>query len=174
MLTLLCIILFFLIGGIYPARARSSPGEESPMILSSSAFREGGMIPRQYSRFGGNVSPPLDIQDLPADTRSLALVVDDPDAPSGTWVHWVVYDIPPAARIEEGAVPGREGLNDFRKTGYDGPSPPSGTHRYVFTVYALDRMLELGGGATRQQLEAAMRGHIRARARLVGLYRSDR
>ncbi len=141
------------------------------MRITSPAFTEGGMIPRQFALDAKNINPPLVIEDIPKKTRSLALIVEDPDAPRGTWIHWIVYDIPVTNRIKADSVPGREGLNDFRRRQYDGPSPPSGTHRYVFKVYALDRMLGLKEGATRQKLEEAMRGHILARAKLTGLYR---
>jgi Raf kinase inhibitor-like YbhB/YbcL family protein len=174
---LLCCILFLLNGMICPAVSPVSAGDRGEtveMSLSSPAFPDGGLIPRRYSRYGENVNPPLDIHNLPAAARSLALVFEDPDAPRGTWVHWVVYDIPLTENIAAGSIPGHQGTNDFREVRYDGPSPPSGTHRYVFTAYALDRILNLAEGVTRQQLEAAMRGHILARARLVGLYRSER
>ncbi len=156
---------------LFPGSGRSetAPG----MTLTSPAFLEGGMIPPKYLLRTGNVSPPLLIGGIPAGTKSLALVVNDPDAPRGDWVHWVLYDIPVVSRIEAGTAPGREGINDFKRPEYDGPSPPSGTHHYYFTIYALDRRLDLKVGATRPELERAMRGHILARARLVGLARKD-
>lgn len=149
-----------------------------PLEVKSSAFSEGGMIPSQYTCDGTNVSPPLSWSGVPANAKSLALICDDPDAPAGVWVHWVVYDLPSSANGLPEAVPprdeisggGRQGKNDFRKTGYGGPCPPGGTHRYVFTLFALDRELGLGAGATKAQLSAAMKGHVLAEGRLTGKY----
>jgi len=148
-------------------------GMAAGMSLTSPGFKDGAMIPAEYLLRGGNVSPPLIITGIPESARSLALVVDDPDAPRGTWVHWVIYNIPRTHRIAAGTAPGTEGINDFKRRRYDGPSPPFGTHHYIFTLYALDRKLDLRPGATKQELEAALRGHILARARLVGLARKN-
>jgi Raf kinase inhibitor-like YbhB/YbcL family protein len=137
------------------------------MKLQSNAFTEGAAIPDKYSREGGNASPPLAWNGVPKNAKSLALVVDDPDAAGGDFVHWLVYNIPPemthfeegasaAMRLPDGA---RQGKNGFGQTGYGGPQPPSGTHRYVFHLYALDSKLELPPGATRAQLDHAMHGH---------------
>lgn len=141
------------------------------MKLTSPDFENNKMIPRKFTCEGEDVNPTLIIEDIPAGTKSLALIVDDPDAPAGTWVHWVVYDIPVISRIDEGSVPGTQGMNDFRRKDYGGPCPPSGTHRYFFKLYALDQELALGGRVDKNALEKAMRGHIRAKAELIGLYK---
>jgi len=144
------------------------------LLMTSPAFKSGGTIPAAFTCDGPDVNPPLAIRNAPAGTRSLALIVDDPDAPSGMWVHWVLWNIGPAVReIAENSVPAgaAQGRNDFRKTAYGGPCPPSGTHRYFFKLYALDTMLDLPGGTTKAGLEKAMGGHILARAELTGTYR---
>jgi hypothetical protein len=116
------------------------------------------------------VSPGLEIAGVPAATKSLALIVDDPDAPSKVWVHWLLYDVPVLPLIEEGSAPGRQGRNDFGKYRYGGCCPPSGIHRYFFRLYALDRMLGLPERAIRRQVEAAMAGHVLDQAELMGTY----
>jgi Raf kinase inhibitor-like YbhB/YbcL family protein len=108
---------------------------------------------------------------MPEGTKSLALIVDDPDAPMKTWVHWVVYDITPVNRIEEDSIPGKQGLNDFGRKDWGGPCPPSGTHRYYFKIYALDSMLGLPEGADKRSVEKAMEGHVLGKAELIGLYK---
>ena len=148
------------------------------MKLTSPAFSEGGSIPARYTCDGEDVSPPLEWDGAPAEAKGLALVCGDPDAPAGDWVHWTVYDLPPSRTgLPEGVPPrdeieggGRQGRNDFRKIGYGGPCPPGGTHRYVFTLYALDRMLGLRGGATKAEVRAALRGHVVAEGKLTGKY----
>lgn len=146
--------------------------------LTSRAFHNEGAIPARYSRQGGNVSPSLSWTDVPQDTVSLALIVDDPDAPSGLFVHWVLYNISPdiselpehqpsTAEISNGA---RQGINGFRERGYGGPQPPSGTHRYVFHLYALDTDTDMPAGLTRQELDGAIEGHVIEEAQLVGRY----
>lgn len=150
----------------------------SAMRLASTAFTEGGMIPARYTGDGEDVSPPLAWSDTPAGTKSFALICDDPDAPRGTWVHWVVFNIPGSVNSLAEDVPpdktlasgGQHGISDFRKLGYGGPAPPSGTHRYYFKLYALDTMLDLQPGATKAQLLDAMKGHILAEAQLMGKY----
>ena len=142
--------------------------------LSSMAFGSNGMIPEKYTCDGDDVAPPLAIEGVPESARSLALVVDDPDAPSGTWVHWVVWNIDPkTAEIAEGSVPhgAHQGMNDFRRLDYGGPCPPSGTHRYFFKLYALDTLLDLEKGAAKAALERAMKGHLLAQAQIIGRYR---
>ncbi len=147
--------------------------------LTSAAFKEGGPIPSRYTCDGQDVSPPLSWTQPPAGTKSLALISDDPDAPGKTWVHWVVYNLPPSARELPEAVRAeqelpdgtRQGTTDFGRIGYGGPCPPSGTHRYFFTLYALDAALSLPPGATKQHVEAAMQGHILAHTQLIGTYR---
>lgn len=144
------------------------------MRIASSSFGNGGPIPKKYSCEGENLNPPLDISDIPKNTKSLALICDDPDAPAGTWVHWVVWNIrPDIGEIVEGAKGlGVEGSNDFMKTGYGGPCPPKGhgPHRYFFRLYALDAMLSLRPGSAKNDLEKAMEGHIIEKAELVGTY----
>ena len=149
------------------------------ITVTSTAFAEGEMIPRHHTCDGRDVSPPLQWSGIPEGAQSIALICDDPDAPMGTWVHWVLFNIPagekgvpaqiaPDATLSNGA---RHGTNDFRRLGYGGPCPPGGTHRYYFKLYALDTTLPLGAGATKAQVEAAMAGHILARAQLMGKYK---
>lgn len=148
------------------------------MKLESTAFTANGMIPSQYTCDGQDISPPLSWDAPPTGTQSLALIVDDPDAPGQIFVHWVLYDLPPEIhQLPQGVAPqdtllagGTQGKNDFGKLGYGGLCPPSGIHRYFFRLYALDRELELKSGATKAQLEAAMNGHILAAAELIGRY----
>ena len=141
------------------------------LIVTSTAFENNGAIPSKYTCDGDDVNPPLDIGGLPGGTKSLVLIVDDPDAPRGTWDHWVVWNIAPTERIEENSVPGVEGLNDFQRHSYGGPCPPSGTHRYFFKVYALDVQLNLGAESRKRDVEKAMEGHALATGELVGRYR---
>jgi hypothetical protein len=141
--------------------------------ISSPAFQNNGDIPQKYTCDGIDVNPPLKIDNVPSETKSLALIVDDPDAPMGTWVHWVVWNIDPkTAEIQEDAVPKGAllGVNDFRKNDYGGPCPPSGRHRYFFKLYALDRILNLGMTAKKADIESAMKGHILSEAQIIGLY----
>jgi Raf kinase inhibitor-like YbhB/YbcL family protein len=147
--------------------------------LTSTAFQEGQTIPKQYTRDGRNLSPPLQWRDPPAGTKSLALIGEDPDAPRGTFTHWVLFNLPAEAReLGEGVpsdvtLPGgaKQGVNDFGEAGYDGPSPPRGKpHRYFFRLYALDTRLDLGPGASRHQLLKAMDGHVLAQGQLMGRY----
>jgi Raf kinase inhibitor-like YbhB/YbcL family protein len=148
------------------------------MKLSSPVFESGETIPDRYARKNGNVSPPLAWSGAPSQARGLALIVDDPDAPKGTFVHWLVYHIPMDVKsLDEGldshgelASGLRQGKNDFGGLGYGGPQPPSGTHHYRFHLFALDRDVDLPAGKSRQELESAMRGHIIEEAELVGLY----
>ena len=142
--------------------------------ISSAAFKPGGPIPSKYTCDGPNVNPPLAFEGVPANAQSLALIMDDPDAPGGTWVHWVAWSIQPDTKaIRENSVPpeATQGVNDFRNTGYGGPCPPSGTHRYFFKLYALNTSLDLGPDTTKAGLEAAMEGHILDKAEMIGLYR---
>lgn len=140
--------------------------------ISSSAFGEGGRIPLKYTCDGQDINPPLKFENVPGGAKSLALVMDDPDAPNGIWVHWVVWNIGPATReIRENSVPkgALQGTNDFRKRGYGGPCPPA-THTYSFKLYALDAELKLGAGAAKSDLERAMKGHILSQAVMHGVY----
>jgi Raf kinase inhibitor-like YbhB/YbcL family protein len=152
------------------ATAQAAEGG-ADMKLTSPEFKENGFIPKKFSGEGDDVNPALVIENIPPAAKSLALIVDDPDAPMGTWVHWVVYDIPIASRIEENSIPGKQGVQSARGRNYHGPYPPSGTHRYFFKIYALDTKLGLPEGITKQDLEKAMEGHILGKAELVGLYR---
>jgi len=138
--------------------------------LTSPAFKSNGLIPEKYTCDGNDVNPSLHIEDLPKETETLVIIVDDPDAPMGTWVHWVVWNIPPVKDIQENSVPGIEGINDFQKHSYGGPCPPSGTHRYFFKGYALDTKLELSQNARKKDVEKAMDGHILAKGEIIGLY----
>lgn len=146
--------------------------------VQSSTFSEGGAIPRQYTCDGEDISPPLSWSGVPEGAKSLALICDDPDAPGKTWVHWVLFNLPPSMTELPEGVPAREdvrggglqGTNDFRKVGYGGPCPPSGTHRYVFKLSALDTEVRLAPGATKADLERAMKGHILAEGALTGKY----
>ena len=138
--------------------------------VTSPVFKENEMIPAKYTCDGVNVSIPLDIKHIPEEAKCLALIVDDPDAPNGTWVHWVVWNIPVTHHIKENEVHGTEGINDFQQHNYGGPCPPSGTHRYFFKVYALDALLDLPANTKKLQLEKAMSEHIIAFGELIGLY----
>jgi Raf kinase inhibitor-like YbhB/YbcL family protein len=152
---------------------------DTKMILKSSVFVEGGMIPANYACDGKNISPPLHWEGVPQAAKSLALICDDPDAPAGTWVHWVVYDIAadvtdfaeaiPAIKILENGA--KQGTNDFQKIGYGGPCPPGGTHHYAFKLYALDKKLNLEPGRSKAELLREMKEHIIAETKLTGLYK---
>lgn len=142
------------------------------LIVKSSSFEPNHSIPKKYSCDGDEVNPPLTIDGIPKAAKTLALLLDDPDAPSGTFDHWVVWNIPASTgSIGENTVPGDEGLNSARQPGYMGPCPPSGTHRYFFKVYALDAELSLSANSRKKDVEKAMQGHILAKGELVGLYR---
>jgi Raf kinase inhibitor-like YbhB/YbcL family protein len=142
------------------------------LTVKSPAFENNKLIPAKYSCDGDEVNPPLTIEGAPPETKTLALVVDDPDAPRGTFDHWVVWNIPPTGKIEENSVPGTEGLNSGGQHVYVGMCPPSGTHRYFFKVYALDMKLALNSNFMRKKdLEKAMQGHVLAKGELMGLYK---
>jgi len=157
---------------------RKAPEGPMTISLTSTTFQANGPIPAVHTCDGGDRSPALAWSGVPAGAKSLALIVDDPDAPRGTWVHWVIYDIPPSATgLQEGAGSGgalpagtRLGRNDFKRTGYGGPCPPSGTHRYFFKLYALDLVLGDLHQPDKAGLEHAMEGHVLARGQLVGTY----
>ena len=150
------------------------------MRINSAAFLNQGSIPANYTCEGANLSPALSWTEIPKSAKSLALVMDDPDAPVGTWVHWLVYNIPVDAKSLPSAMPPleelphgvRQGKNGFHKIGYGGPCPPPGhgVHRYFFRLYALNKLLDLPGGASRKEVDDAMRGHIVSRAELVGRF----
>jgi len=147
--------------------------------LTSTAFKSESSIPKHYTGDGADQSPPLHWTEPPSGTKSLALICDDPDAPRSTWVHWVLFNLPPSTRKLEEGVPttatldngAKQGKNDFGNNGYGGPAPPKGkVHRYFFKLYALDVLLDLPSGATKAQLEVAMKGHILAEGQLMGTY----
>lgn len=148
------------------------------MRLSSSSFKDGGTIPTRFTCDGEDISPPLHFSGLPGGTRSVALVCDDPDAPVGTWVHWVIYNLPADTAALDEALPAKEtlpdgsmqGMTDFQRIGYGGPCPPAGTHRYFFKLYALNTMLDLPPGVSKSGLIEAMEGHLLSECRLIGLY----
>jgi Raf kinase inhibitor-like YbhB/YbcL family protein len=151
-----------------------------PFEIKSSAFGQNQAIPKKYTCDGSDISVPLTWIDPPQGTSSFAIIADDPDAPRGTWVHWVIYDVPATARDLSEGIAAREkldngskqGKNDFGKIGYGGPCPPAGpAHRYHFKLYALDRMTGLSTGASKQQLLDAMKGHTLAQAELIGTYK---
>jgi hypothetical protein len=172
----ICSVVFFTISFVSLSFSEMKGGT---MELTSSAFNDGAMIPGKYTCDGADVSPPLNWKALPDGTKSLVLICDDPDAPVGTWVHWVYYDIPagteglpenitPDERPAEGGI---QGINDFRRIGYGGPCPPGGTHRYYFKLYALDTPLNLSPGATKKQVLRAMGNHIIGQTQLMGKYK---
>lgn len=147
--------------------------------ITSSAFQDGGMIPAKYTCDGADVSPPLQWDNVPQGTKSIALICDDPDAPMGTWVHWVLFnlpadtrqlpeDVPPDKTLSTGAS---QGTSDFGRIGYGGPCPPGGTHRYFFKIYALDSKLDLPAGARKDDLVEAMQGHSLGQGQLIGKYK---
>jgi hypothetical protein len=149
------------------------------MEITSSSFKHEDMIPAKYTCDGQNISPPLAWSGAPKETKSFALICDDPDAPAGIWVHWVIFDIPEnvnslpekVAKQEEIAGLGKNGKNSSRRYGYDGPCPPGGTHRYYFKLYALDTMLHLNAGLSKEDLLKAMKGHILSEAQVMGRYK---
>jgi len=139
--------------------------------ITSPVFEQNGNIPSKYTCDGEDINPPLNIEGIPEGTQSLVLIVDDPDAPVGTWDHWVVWNIEPADAIKENSVPGTQGMNSFGKRPYGGPCPPSGTHRYFFKLYALDTKLDLDPGSGKADAESAMKGHTLAKAEIIGVYK---
>lgn len=160
-----------------PQRAPGARPADQRLTLSSPAFADGAPIPKRHTADGEDVSPSLTWSGTPAGTTSLALICEDPDAPSGSFVHWLAWNIGAEARDLREGVPAQagsgieQGENDFGRTGYGGPKPPPGKpHRYVFRLFALDAALELANGATRADFERAIEGHILAEAKLVGLY----
>jgi len=147
--------------------------------VTSTAFKNGEMIPSKYTCDGQDISPPLKWEGVPDGAKSIALIGDDPDAPMGTWVHWLVYNLPPETRELEENIPvathlengAKQGVTDFRRVGYGGPCPPSGTHRYFFKVYALDTSIEASGMLDKAGLLKAMEGHIIGQGQIMGKYR---
>ena len=145
---------------------------EAKMKITSSAFQQGGNIPSKFTCDESDISPPLQITGIPSNAKTLVLIADDPDAPGGLFTHWLIWNIPAQTNsIAEGSAPrGLHGTNDFGKSGYKGPCPPPGMHRYSFKIFALDRELDLRSGAKRSQLDVAMKGHVIAQGELVGRY----
>lgn len=144
--------------------------EVKEMKISSKAFAHEGAIPARYTCDGEEISPPLHIEGIPQGTITMALIAEDPDAPKGTFDHWLVWNIDPVADIEEGGRPGVSGKNGAGTTGYHGACPPDGTHRYFFFLFALDTDLDLPEGASKQELQDAMEGHIIGQGSLMGTY----
>jgi hypothetical protein len=171
----LAALLAIAIVAVFFSSAMGREGEKMTKLkITSPAFVTNGYIPARFTCDGNDVNPPLEIAHVPAEAKSLALIVDDPDAPVGMWVHWVVWNIDPATReIAEDNVPltAIQGKNDWKRNSYGGPCPPSGVHRYFFKLYALDTRLNLVTGTTKTDLEKAMHGHILADAELIGLYK---
>ena len=172
------LVLLTLLLPFVSTNLRAQPGGTVSFSLKSSAFTEGATIPKKYTCDGPDISPALEWSGVPAATRSLALIADDPDAPVGTWTHWIAGNIPPDHSLSEEvqktetlADGTRQGKNDFRRIGYGGPCPPPGKpHRYFFKLYALDTKLDLKPGASRSELESAMKGHVLAETHLMGKY----
>ena len=141
------------------------------LLVSSPAFENEGDIPAKYTCEGEDINPQLTVDNIPENTKTLAIIVEDPDAPKGTFDHWLVWNVPPESIIEENRIPGISGTNGAGKTGYYGPCPPSGTHRYYFHVFALDSSLDLQGGIDKKTLQNAMDSHIVAKGTLMGRYK---
>jgi Raf kinase inhibitor-like YbhB/YbcL family protein len=138
--------------------------------IASTAFDKNNFMPAKYSCEGEDVNPPLTIENIPEEAKSLAIIADDPDAKATTWVHWVMWNIPVTHHLKENHVPGVQGINDFGRQKYNGPCPPGGTHHYYFKVYALDDVLDIPEGSNKLQLEKAMSDHIIAFGEIIGLY----
>jgi hypothetical protein len=164
---------------LFVSEALLSGGQKMTIKITSSAFAEGSMIPKRYTCDAEDVSPDMAWTGVPEGTKSLALICDDPDAPMGTWVHWVLFNLPPDINELHAEIPPEKtlknsamhGKNDFGRFGYGGPCPPSGTHRYFFKFYALDTRIKLESGITKAQLLEAMNGHILDEGRLMGKYK---
>lgn len=175
-----------LLAAVLPVMAGDKKQEGTNMILTSTVFFQGGLIPQRYTCDGSDISPPLVWSGLPAGTKSLVLIVDDPDAPDPAaprmvWVHWVLYNLPPVAGELPEAVPAKalppgtlQGVNDWQRTGYGGPCPPVGRHRYFYKLYALDAVLPDLGRPAKAVVEKAMQGHILGHAELMGQYQRSR
>ena len=172
-------ILFALLLAIQCCDRAEGAGKASKLKVTSSAFNEGEMIPQRHSFNDENISPPIAWSKVPDGTKSIAVICDDPDAPRGDWVHWVIFNISPTEEglpegvpkqevLQDGAV---QGVNDFKGFGYDGPAPPYGIHRYIFRVFALDALFDLEAGATKRELLGAMAGHILAEGQLKGRFK---
>ena len=166
--------IFKKLNNFFPPKANQPmEGENKTMKIESSAFNNNETIPKKYTCDGENINPPLEFSEIPDSAKSLVLIVDDPDAPAGTWTHWIIWNIDSKiTMIKENSVPqgSTEGITNSGKAGYSGPCPPSGTHRYFFKIYALDNKLNIPPDTSRANLEKEMSGHILAKGELVGLY----
>ena len=168
---LLDILVF---SALFVLAAKNVSSQTGRLQITSAAFGHNQTIPRKYTCQGEDINPPLAITGIPPGTKSLALIMDDPDAPGGNWDHWLVYNIVPTSEIKENSVPGTQARNDFGRVNYGGPCPPPGTHRYFFKLYALDTTLVLKGAPSKEALEKAMQGHILEKSELIGLYQKTR
>lgn len=151
-----------------------SADSENSLLVRSKAFNDGGSIPPKYTCDGENISPPIEITDYPPTTKSIAIIVEDPDAPRGTYDHWIVWNLPPNMLIEEDSRVGVVGTNSFGKAGYGGPCPPSGSHRYFFKAFALDQELGIETGSNKKALQDAMKEHVLASGELMGVYQREK
>ncbi len=166
----------FLLGFLFTNAMGQSGTKMDELKISSFALKKGGEIPKKYTCDGENVNPSLQFENVPAKTKSLALVFDDMDAPRGTYVHWILWNIDPKIKeIQENSIPegAVQGMNDFKKQNYGGPCPPRRAHKYVFKIYALDTLLDLNIHSTKRDLEKAMEGHIITRTQLTGVYKRN-
>ncbi len=178
-LLIMPLLLFYSCKDSEQTNSEAAGGKKMEIKITSSAFAEGGMIPSKYTCDGSKISPPLQWDVVPEDTKSIALICDDPDAPIGTFVHWVIFGLPAeTGELEENIPPdktlpngAKQGTNGFGRIGYGAPCPPGGTHRYFFKVYALDMELNLAAGATKSDLLNAMEGHILGQGQLIGKYK---
>lgn len=173
------LLLFYSCKNGKQAEIKTEGGEKMEITLTSTAFEDNAMIPAKYTCDGEDISPPLKWDGVPKGTKSIALICDDPDAPIGTWAHWVLFNLPLQTRElqenfpDDATLPNgaSQGISDFGRTGYGGPCPPGGTHRYFFKIYALDIKIYSGAAANKAQLEKAMAGHILAQGKLMGKYK---
>jgi Raf kinase inhibitor-like YbhB/YbcL family protein len=169
----LVLVALALVGQAEDGNQKNETKRKKSMKISSSAFAQGAEIPVKYSRGGEDINPPLHIEGTPGNAKSLTLIMDDPDAPVGLFTHWLVWNMDPrTTEITEHSVPkgAVEGTNDYPNAGYGGPQPPSGTHRYYFKIFALDKTLDLRAGAKRKELDQAMKGHVIAEGQYMGRF----
>lgn len=172
------VLIFILLPAFGIGKLWGQKGHAMSIAIKTTAFSEGGTIPKKYTCDGADLSPGFAWAEVPAGTQSLTLIADDPDAPVGTWTHWIAWNIPPNAALPEGVAKveslsdgTRQGRNDFKRIGYGGPCPPPGKpHRYFFRLYAIGTKLEIPSGASRNELERAMNGHVLAKTELMGRY----
>lgn len=178
-LVIMPMLLFYSCKGREQTGSQAAEGNKAEIEITSFAFAEGDLIPSKYTCDGSGISPPLQWGLVPGETKSIALICDDPDAPIGTFVHWVIFSLPAETKeIEENVPPAKtlpngakQGTNGFGTIGYGAPCPPSGTHRYFFKIYALDMELDLAAGATKSDLLNAIEGHILGQGQLIGKYK---